>query len=728
MIAVHLHYSFTDLNLHQAYKMFVVWDYVALVLYFILVVGVGLWSMKGHDRSSLAGYFLAGKNMIWFMVGASLFSSNIGSEHFVGLAGSGAATGIAIGAYELNAMYLCQLLGWVFLPVYIAGFCYTMPEYLKKRFGGKRIQVYIAVLSLALYVLVKISVDIYSASLFIQVVIGWNLYASVAVILALTAIYAVTGGLAAVIYTDTLQTILIVVGALFLMIYSLIEIGGIKGLYYGYMSAVPNTTLLGITECGYPLNDSFKMLREPSDNILPWPGFFLGQTTASIWYWCADQVIVQRALSAKSLSHAQGGTLMAGYLKILPTFMFVIPGMISRVLYTDAVACVLPEACERICGNSVSCSNIAYPLLVTNLLPDGFRGLMLAVMLAALMSSLSSICNSASTVFTIDIWSTFRKQASEKEKMIIGRVLVFILLTVSILWIPVVQATQGGMLFIYIQTITGYLTPPITAVFLGGLLWKRINEQGAFWSLIVGIVIGGIRMVLDFVYPAPSNCEEDTRPPVVALNFMYFALMLFWICVFVMIVISLLTEPPPENRDPMLAGFRIPSISQDIAMGREILRLTFWTRHSQERYEEFPESNVRDKYDMDKGKGDGRQDNENKEDAKEEDKMESSVDGQIDGKGNENLVAENDTSSPTPSPSSENQESKLWQCWKWFCGFQSERTPSPEPHAEMVQRLSSIEQTRKEKVILNINLIFILCFSFFLFMFFTFLWVRPFTT
>ncbi|XP_078000613.1 sodium/glucose cotransporter 4-like [Glandiceps talaboti] len=711
-------------DIQQAHNLFNAWDYIALTLYFVLVVAVGLWSMKGHDRSNMAGYFLAGKSMTWFLVGGSLFSSNIGSEHFVGLAGSGAASGIGIGAYELNALYLLQLLGWVFLPVYIASFCYTMPEYLKKRFGGDRIRVYIAFLSLALYILVKISVDMYSASLFIQFVIGWNLYLSVLLILALTGIYVITGGLAAVIYTDTLQTILILIGGITLMVFSLIKVGGFQGLHEGYMAATPNTTLSGETSCGYPRNDSLSMLRDASDDVLPWQGFFFGQTTASIWYWCADQVIVQRALAAKSLAHAKGGTLMAGYLKILPTFIFVIPGMVSRVLFTDAVACVKAEDCQRICQNSVSCSNIAYPLLVTNLLPTGFRGLMLAVMLAALMSSISSICNSASTVFTVDIWSTFRKKASEKEKMIVGRLLVFVLLFVSILWIPVVQAKQGGVLFIYIQTMTGYLTPPITAVFLGGILWSRINEKGAFWSLMVGLVIGAIRLILDLFYHGPTNCGEDTRPAIIRLNFMYFALILFWVCVGVMVVVSLLTPPIPENRIFRMSS-QISTISQDVSMGDKILRLTFWTRHSQEKYEEFPDSEhtTADKYELDKGKEDGtgetRHDDETGE-KKDVDGTGKEIDGAVTSTGEESLVE--DQGSEPSGVQDMSWKARLTRFFIWFCGFEPQRKLTPEEQAAMELKLTSIEQTKTESIILNINLVFILLVVIFLFMYFTFLW------
>ncbi|PIK54547.1 putative sodium/glucose cotransporter 4 [Apostichopus japonicus] len=384
-------------------------DFVIIGVYFVCVIAVGLGSMCRSNRGSAEGYFLAGSTMLWLPVGASLFASNIGSEHFIGLAGSGASSGIAVGAFELNAILILQILGWVFLPVYLAGGVFTMPDYLKKRLGGQRIQMYIAFLSLLLYIFTKISVDLFSGALFIQEALGWNLYPAIMSLLFITAIYTVTGGLAAVIYTDTLQAFIMLGGAAYLCARTFQEIGGYNTLEDQYMTAYPNETKYGNDSCGYPREDSFHMLRAPRGSDLPWPGFIFGQTTASLWYWCSDQVIVQRALSAKNLSHGKGATLFAGLCKITPLFFIVLPGMASRILFPDQVACVDPEVCEEVCGSAAGCSNLAYPLLVMNVLPTGPRGLMLAVMLSALTSSLTSIFNSGSTIFTMDIWRKLRR-------------------------------------------------------------------------------------------------------------------------------------------------------------------------------------------------------------------------------------------------------------------------------------------------------------------------------
>ncbi|XP_035968394.1 sodium/myo-inositol cotransporter 2 isoform X3 [Halichoerus grypus] len=451
-------------------------DIAVLVLYFLFVLAVGLWSTVKTKRDTVKGYFLAGGDMVWWPVGASLFASNVGSGHFVGLAGSGAAAGLSVTAYELNGLFSVLMLAWIFLPIYIAGQVTTMPEYLRKRFGGNRIPVILAVLYLFIYIFTKISVDMYAGAIFIQQSLHLDLYLAIVGLLAVTALYTVAGGLAAVIYTDALQTLIMLIGALILMGYSFAAVGGMEGLKEKYFLAVASNRSEN-NSCGLPREDAFHIFRDPLTSDLPWPGILLGMSIPSLWYWCTDQVIVQRSLAAKNLSHAKGGSLMAAYLKVLPLFMMVFPGMVSRVLFPDQVACADPETCLKVCSNPSGCSDIAYPKLVLELLPTGLRGLMMAVMVAALMSSLTSIFNSASTIFTMDLWNYIRPRASEKELMIVGRAFVLLLVLVSILWIPVVQASQGGQLFIYIQSISSYLQPPVAVVFIMGCFWKWTNEK-----------------------------------------------------------------------------------------------------------------------------------------------------------------------------------------------------------------------------------------------------------
>lgn len=553
-------------------------DIAVVALYFVLVFVIGFLAMWKANRSTVSGYFLAGRSMTWIVIGASLFVSNIGSEHFIGLAGSGAASGFAVGAWEFNALLLLQLLGWVFVPVYIHSGVYTMPEYLSKRYGGNRLKVYFAFLSVMLYIFTKLSVDLYAGALFIQESLGWNLYLSILLLISMTALLTVTGGLVAVMYTDALQAVLMIGGALTLTVMSLIKVGGLEGVRTQYMKAVPNVSAIIASgnftyspSCRiHPKEQSLRILRDPLDEDIPWPGFILGQTPASIWYWCADQVIVQRVLAAKNIAHVKGSTLMAGFLKVLPMFLIVIPGMISRIMFADEIACIGPEHCMAVCGSQAGCSNIAYPRLVMAVMPVGLRGLMMAVMLAALMSDLDSIFNSASTIFTLDIYQTVRRKASQRELLIIGRVFVVVMVAISIAWVPVIIEMQGGQTYLYIQEVAGYLTPPIAALFLLGVFWKRCNEKGAFWGGMTGFILGTLRLILAFTYRQPRCDQPDDRPAfIVKVHYMYFAAGLFWLSGLVAVVVSLCTAPPDDEQVHTTTIWGLRSIQKVPAKDRE---------------------------------------------------------------------------------------------------------------------------------------------------------------
>ncbi|XP_002739554.1 sodium/glucose cotransporter 4-like [Saccoglossus kowalevskii] len=523
------------------------WDYVVICCYFALVFAVGIWSMCRTSHGNVGGYFLAGRNMSWWPVGLSLYASNIGSEHFIGLAGKGAASGIVSYLFEINAIFCLLMLGWVFLPVYISSAVYTIPEYLKKRFGRQRLRVCLTIYALVIYIFLKVSVDIYAGAIFIQQALRWDLYLSIAFILGVTALFTVAGGLSAVIYMDSLQSFIMVGGSIALSVLSFIEIGGYDALEEEYMKAIPNTTLYGNTSCGYPREDAFHLVRDPLDSDWPFPGLLFRSSIISLWYWCADQVIVQRALASKTLPHARGGTVLASYLKITPLYLLMFPGMISRALWPDEVACADPDVCNEVCGSSAGCSNIAYPKLILELMPEGLRGMMMAVMLSALMSSLTSIFNSASTVFTLDVWKRIRRRAKEAELIIVGRIFVVLLAGVGALWIPVMMSQEGGQLMEYVWALTSYLSPPITSLFLVAVFWPRANEQGSFWGLTVGMVVGLVRMILSFIFPDPLCGEEDTRPEwVSSLHHSYFSLVLFTLCVLIIVTVSLCTDPLPE--------------------------------------------------------------------------------------------------------------------------------------------------------------------------------------
>uniref|UniRef100_A0A674HV88 Solute carrier family 5 member 9 n=1 Tax=Taeniopygia guttata TaxID=59729 RepID=A0A674HV88_TAEGU len=550
---------------------FAVADIIVVALYFAFILAVGIWSLIRASRGTFGGYFLAGQSMSWWPIGASLMSTDVGRGSFIGLAGTAAAGGLTVGGFEWNAIWPLLALGWIFVPVYIAAGVVTMPEYLKKRFGGQRLQIYVSVLSLILYIFTRISTDIFAGALFIQTALGWNLYLSTVILLAVTAVYTIAGGLAAVIYTDVLQTLIMVLGALVLMFIGFEKVGWYEGLKEKYSTAIPKITVPN-TNCHLPRADAFCLFRDPITGDLPWPGLIFGLTVVALWCWCTDQVMVQRSLSAKNLSHAKGGSVLAGYLKLFPVFFLVMPGMISRALFPGKM---WKSYCRyQTAGWKKHHSEAPRPVLIPLLClaPAGLRGLMIAVMMAALMSSLTSVFNSSSTLFVVDIWQWLRRQASEQELMIVGRSLVFtlILVVISILWIPVVQSANSGKLFDYIQSITSYLCPPITALFILAIFCKRINEPGAFLGLVAGLAVGLVRMIMEFIYSAPSCGEEDRRPAVLKdVHYLYFALILCVLSAIVIVFISLCTPSIPEEKvRKSPSRFQQPSFGPSLAAAK----------------------------------------------------------------------------------------------------------------------------------------------------------------
>uniref|UniRef100_A0A8D0GFQ3 Sodium/mannose cotransporter SLC5A10 n=1 Tax=Sphenodon punctatus TaxID=8508 RepID=A0A8D0GFQ3_SPHPU len=548
-------------------------DIVVVVVYFALNVAVGVWASCRVNRNTLSGYFLAGRSMAWWPIGASLFASSEGSGLFIGLAGTAAAGGIAVAGFEWNLP--CNQRA-TFTPV-SASQIVTMPEYLQRRFGGERIRMYLSALSLLLSVFTKISTDLYSGALFVQVCLGWNLYLSTVLMLVVTALYTIAGGLAAVIYTDTLQTLIMIVGASILTVTAFNRIGGYQNLEEAYLKAAPSKIIPNKT-CHLPRLDAMHLFRSPVSGDLPWTGMTFGLSVLATWYWCTDQVIVQRSLSAKTLSHAKAGSILASYLKMLPMVVIILPGMISRALYPDAVGCVDPEECVRVCGVEVGCSNIAYPKLVIELMPPGLRGLMIAVMMAALMSSLTSIFNSSSTLFTMDIWRRIRRSAGERELLLVGRIVTVVLVVVSVVWIPILQSSNSGQLFVYIQSVTSCLAPPVTAVFALAVFWRPqsrwgiLHPSGAFWGLMVGLAIGLARMGLEFAHPAPRCGIPDERPSLVKdIHYLHFAALLCTLTVAVVVGISLLTSPPKESQITNLTWW---TISQEPATETNTAKLS----------------------------------------------------------------------------------------------------------------------------------------------------------
>lgn len=482
-------------------------DWISIFVYFLILAGIAVWViLKRKDNTQ--DYFLAGRNIGWFVVGASIFASNIGSEHVVGLAGAGADNKLPMLIYELHA-WIVLILGWVFLPFYMRSGVFTMPEFLEKRFDSRSRWI-LSIFSIAAYVLTKISVTIYAGGVVVSYLLGIDFWTGAIATVILTGIYTVLGGMRAVVYTEALQTVVLVVGALVLTVVGLDEVGG-----WSSMKSTVSPEYLN-------------MWRSMSDPDFPWLPLLISSTIVGIWYWCTDQYIVQRALTAKNLKEARRGTIFGAVLKLFPVFLFLIPGIIALTLKMRG----------ELHWDS---ADQAFPVLMSSLLPSGLRGLVAAGLLAALMSSLASVFNSCSTLFTVDIYKKLRPDTSEKKLVRTGQIATAVAVIIGIIWIPIMQ-NISGVLYEYLQKVQSYIAPPITAVFLLGIFMKRINKQGAYVTLISGLVIATLRIVLELV--ADQLDPSGILFTLGTVNYLVFGAYFFLLSVLILIGVSLATEAP----------------------------------------------------------------------------------------------------------------------------------------------------------------------------------------
>ena len=498
-------------------------DWILVFLYFAVVFGVAFGAARREaTRETSAGYFLAGRNVGWFVIGASLFASNIGSEHLIGLAGTGAASGVAVGQFEILASLILLLLGWVFVPFYLKSGVFTMPEFLERRYSSGA-RWYLAVISIVGYVLTKISVTIFAGGIVFETLMGINFWTGALIVVIATGIYTVFGGLRAVLYTDMIQMFVLIGGAITVTVIGLVKLGGWNELYAPAGS------------------DFFNLWKPMTDPDFPWTGILFGAPILGVWYWCTDQFIVQRVLSATNEDNARRGTIFGGLLKVLPVFIFVVPGMIAYALSQKGML-------------ELGHPDEALPTLIGVLLPVGLRGLVVAGLLAALMSSLSSVFNSCSTLITWDIYRKLKPETSEKNLVRVGQLATVLLVGLGLAWIPMMKSISG-QLYIYLQSVQGYISPPIAAVFLIGIAWKRVNATGAIASLITGFVLGMSRLVAEIVKDSLSGFLYTYAD----VNFLHYAIFLFVVCVAVLVVVSLLT---PEPTDAKLAGLTFATADQ----------------------------------------------------------------------------------------------------------------------------------------------------------------------
>ena len=497
-------------------------DWIVLGIYFIALVGVAVWVFSQRNKNT-EDYFLAGRNVGWFVIGASIFASNIGSEHVVGLAGTGFESGTPMAHYELHA-WIVLLLGWLFLPFYIRSGAFTTPEFLEKRFDS-RSRWFLSIFSLLAYILTKVSITIYAGGIVVSELLGIPFWYGAIGIVLFTGAYTVIGGLKAVIYTETLQTIVLIFGSVIITFLGLYEVGGWEQLRETVTAVSP---------------DHFDMWRPMSDPDFPWTGMLIGGTIVGIWYWCTDQYIVQRTLAANNITIARRGAIFGAYLKLLPILIFLIPGIIAYALTLQQPDVYFVERADR-----------AFPMLVKTLLPVGIKGLVAGGLMAALMSSLASVFNSCSTIFTIDIYKKIKPDMSENSLLNIGKIATAIIVILGVVWIPIMENIGGGVMYQYLQNVQSYIAPPVTAVFLLGILWKRVTSDAAIATLICGLIILVLRLGSEIYFQEEILSGVIVPGAIFAfatINFAHMAIFMFIFSVLICVGVSLMSTLPNYSR------------------------------------------------------------------------------------------------------------------------------------------------------------------------------------
>ncbi len=524
-------------------------DWIVIALFFACLIGIIVWVMR-QKQNDAEDYFLGGKDATWIAIGASIFASNIGSEHLIGLAGSGASSGMAMAHWEIQG-WMILLLGWVFVPFYSRSMVITMPEFLERRYNPAS-RTILSVISLISYVLTKVAVTVYAGGLVFQQVFGidklWGIdffwIAAIGLVL-ITALYTIFGGMKSVLYTSVLQTPILLLGSLIILVLGLKELGG-------WDKMMEICSAVEVNEYGDSMTN---LIRDNRDPQYPWLGALIGSAVIGFWYWCTDQFIVQRVLSGKNEKEARRGTIFGAYLKLLPVFLFLIPGMIAFALHQQVgdFLPMLPSGAPN--------SDAAFPTLVAKLLPAGVKGLIVCGILAALMSSLASLFNSSAALFTIDFYQRFRPNTEAKKLVRIGQAATVVIVILGILWIPVMRSV-GDVLYLYLQDVQSVLAPGIAAAFLMGVCWKRATAQGGMWGLLAGLIIGLTRLGAKIIYTGSDLTTNESffRYLFFDTNWLFFCGWMLVFCLLVVIVVSLFTKAPdPEKIQGLVFGTSTPA-------------------------------------------------------------------------------------------------------------------------------------------------------------------------
>ena len=529
-------------------------DWLMIGGYFGLLAGVVVFTMMRKKIQNGEDLFLGGRSVGWLAIGASIFAANIGSEHLIGLAGSGAAAGLSQSHWEFHSWVLVMM-SWVFLPFYYKSGVSTMPEFLERRFGAKARWI-LSLVSLAAYVLTKISVTVFAGALFfevmmpeVQITIGSTVITSfwigaIATVI-LAGVYSSIGGLSAVVYTDLVQTGIILAGTLSVTAFALYHLGH-SGVVLGDGSTAASVgdgwAVLKQTIKATDNVEPFGLWHSLSHKAFPWLGVVVASATIGVWYWCTDQFIIQRTLAAKNLTNARRGAIWGGALKLCPVFLFLVPGMLGFALWHNNVTVngtPFQELMYKVVdGAKVIDGDKVFPTLVQSLLPVGFRGLVVAGMIAALMSSLASLFNSVSTLFTVDVYQKLKPDTPARKLVTIGRTTTVVMTILGLLWLPIMKAIAGGGLYQYIQSVQSFLAPPIVAVFVMGLFWKRMNLRGAVWGLSLGFVLGMAKLGANALWGGADGFAF--------IQDFYFSGLLLITSIVIVVVASLSAPAPAE--------------------------------------------------------------------------------------------------------------------------------------------------------------------------------------
>ena len=545
-------------------------DWTMIGAYFAILLGVAWWVVY-KSKDTAADYFLAGRNLSWWIVGASIFASNIGSEHVVGLAGSGAKDGVAMAHYELHAWCLLML-AWVFVPFYARSLVFTMPEFLEKRFSiGSRYV--LSIVSLITFVVSKIAVGIFAGGIVFSTLLPEmrlrfqghevdSFWIGSVLVIVLTGLYTVLGGMRAVAYNDAIQTVVLICGSATLTIYGLWKLGdGSLGWGWTNLRELCGSDMFNLWKPLIPpgVEGTWEPIKEPTrmawyfNNNFPWLGMAICAPVIGLWYWCTDQYIVQRALGAPNEQIARRGSIFAAFLKLFPVYLFIIPGLICYALAKSGK--VPPELAIIAQGGAAGhdAAQRAFPLMVKYLLPVGLRGIVVAGLLSALMGSLAGVFNACSTLFTVDLYQKWKPNATQHQIVRTGRIATVVMVAIALAWIPVVKGANS--LYEYLQSIQGYLAPPIFIVFFFGVFFKRLNAKGCLWAMLVGFVVGVFRMLVDTpislgLAKFPVYVRDLYEPGkflwiVNNINFQYFSILITIVSAVVMVVVSYMTAPPP---------------------------------------------------------------------------------------------------------------------------------------------------------------------------------------